>query len=146
MVDISYEGTTSDYEILLQWATDKCTPLVREITFENAEVRIGSICCLRLGLKTIKKNRNSTPNKSQTQRARAYDVTSFLSADCELSTNPCSRFLYSLDPRSRGTRIFISFFLKYCCKVQCYVYVFLSIYLFDCYFLLLFCLLLLVLG
>ena len=64
--------------------------------------------CLHLGLhngpgpKTIRKNTNSTPNKSQTQRARAYDVTSFLSTDCELSTNPCSRFLYSLGPCSRA--------------------------------------------
>ena len=54
---------------------------------------------LKKGPKTIKKNTNSTPNKSQTQRATAYEVTSFLSADCELSTNPCSRFLYSLGPR-----------------------------------------------
>ena len=45
---------------------------------------------------TIKKNTKSTPNKSQIRRARAYAVTSFLSTDCELSTNPCSRFLYSL--------------------------------------------------
>ena len=35
------------------------------------------------GAKTIKKN--STQNKSQTQRGRAYKVTSFLSTDCELS-------------------------------------------------------------
>ena len=48
--------------------------------------------------KTIKKNTNSTPNKSQTKRAKAYKVTSFLNTDCELSTNPCSRFLHSLGP------------------------------------------------
>ena len=53
-----------------------------------------------LGPKTIKKNTNSTPNKSQTRRARAYKVTSFLSTDSELSTETCSRFLYSLGPRS----------------------------------------------
>ena len=52
----------------------------------------------KLWPKTIKKNTNSTPNKSQTQRARAYKVTSFLSTDCELSTNSCSKFLYSLGP------------------------------------------------
>ena len=51
---------------------------------------------MRPGPKTIKKNTNSTPNKFQTQRARAYEVTSFLSTDCELSTNPCSRFLYRI--------------------------------------------------
>ena len=50
------------------------------------------------GPKTIKKNTNSTPNKSHTRRARAYEVTSFLSTDCELSTETCSRFLYSLGP------------------------------------------------
>ena len=55
------------------------------------------------GPETIEKNTNSTPNKSQTQRARAYEVTSFRSTDCELSTNPCSRFLYSLGPRSPMT-------------------------------------------
>ena len=30
---------------------------------------------------TMKKKKNSTRNKSQTQRARAYEVTSFLSTD-----------------------------------------------------------------
>ena len=30
----------------------------------------------------------------------ACEVTSFLSTDCELSTKPCSRFLYSLGPLS----------------------------------------------
>ena len=57
------------------------------------------------GPKTIKKDTNSTPNKSQTQRARTYKVTSFLSTDCELSTNPCSRFLYSLGPWRRDLEV-----------------------------------------
>ena len=48
------------------------------------------------GGKTIKKN--STQNKSQTQRARAYKVTSFLSTDCELSTKTCSKNVYSPSP------------------------------------------------
>ena len=48
----------------------------------------------------MQKNTNSTPNDSQTQRARTCEVRSFLSTDCELSTNPCSRFLYSIGPRS----------------------------------------------
>ena len=48
--------------------------------------------------KTIKKNTNSTQNKSQTQRAKQYEVTSFLSTDCELSTETCSKNVYSLDP------------------------------------------------
>ena len=54
------------------------------------------------GPKTIKKNTNSTPNKSQTHCARAYDyeVTSFLSRDCELSTETCSTKVYSLGPRA----------------------------------------------
>ena len=34
----SYVGRVSDYDTLLRWATDKCVPLVREITFSNAEV------------------------------------------------------------------------------------------------------------
>ena len=50
------------------------------------------------GAKTIKKNTNSTQNKSQTHNARAYKVTSFLGTDCELSTETCSRFVYSLGP------------------------------------------------
>ena len=49
----------------------------------------------RCGAKTIKKNTNSTPNKSQTHRAKAYKVTSFLSKDCELSTETCSKNVYS---------------------------------------------------
>ena len=52
----------------------------------------------RLGAKTIKKNTNSTQNKSQTHRAKQYEVTSFLSTDCELSTETCSKSVYSLGP------------------------------------------------
>ena len=48
--------------------------------------------------KTIKKNTNSIPNKSQTHHAKQYKVTLFLSTDCELSTYPCSKCLYSLGP------------------------------------------------
>ena len=51
------------------------------------------------GAKTIKKNTNSTQNKSQTHRAKQYEVTSFLSTDCELSTETCSKNVYSLGPR-----------------------------------------------
>ena len=50
--------------------------------------------------KTIKKNTNSTQNKSQTHRAEQYEVTSFLSTDCELSTETCSKNDYSLGPLS----------------------------------------------
>ena len=52
------------------------------------------------GAKTIKKNTNSTQNKYQTHRAKQYEVTSFLSTDCELSTETCSKNVYSLGPRS----------------------------------------------
>ena len=53
----------------------------------------------RQGAKTIKKNTNSTQNKSQTHRAKQYEVTSFLSTDCELSTDTCSKNVYSIGPR-----------------------------------------------
>ena len=33
-----YSGSINDYQLLLKWISDKCIPLVREITFENAEV------------------------------------------------------------------------------------------------------------
>ena len=51
------------------------------------------------GAKTIKKNTNSTQNKSQTHRAKQYEVTSFLTTDCELSTETCSKNVYSIGPR-----------------------------------------------
>ena len=38
------------------------------------------------------------PRLSQTHRAKQYEVTSFLSTDCELST--CSKNVYSLGPLS----------------------------------------------
>ena len=50
------------------------------------------------GAKTIKKNTNPTQNKSKTHRAKQYEVTSFLSTDCELSTETCSKNVYSLGP------------------------------------------------
>ena len=52
----------------------------------------------RSGAKTIKKNTNSTQNKSKTHRAKQYEVMSFLSTDCELSTETCSKNVYSLGP------------------------------------------------
>ncbi|KAE9414055.1 hypothetical protein Angca_006729 [Angiostrongylus cantonensis] len=36
-VALPFTGDMKDYEFLKQWLTDKCIPLVREITFENAE-------------------------------------------------------------------------------------------------------------
>ena len=50
------------------------------------------------GAKTIKKNTNSTQNKYQTRHAKQYEVTSFQSTDCELSTETCSKNVYSLGP------------------------------------------------
>ncbi|XP_033728307.1 endoplasmic reticulum resident protein 44-like [Pecten maximus] len=35
--DVKYLGVLNNFDELLQWATNKCMPLVREITFENAE-------------------------------------------------------------------------------------------------------------
>lgn len=35
--NIQFPGTLKSYDELSTWATDKCIPLVREITFENAE-------------------------------------------------------------------------------------------------------------
>ena len=54
----------------------------------------------RPGAKTIKKNTNSTQNKSETHRAKQYEVTSFLSTVCELSTETCSKNVYRLGPCS----------------------------------------------
>ncbi|KAI6203142.1 hypothetical protein M3Y94_00522200 [Aphelenchoides besseyi] len=35
--DQEYTGPLANYDFLLKWTTDKCVPLIREITFENAE-------------------------------------------------------------------------------------------------------------
>ena len=48
--------------------------------------------------KTITKNTNSTQNKSETHHAKQYEVTSFLSTDCELRTETCLKNVYSLGP------------------------------------------------
>lgn len=36
--DLQYSGQLNQYEALYGWANERCTQLVREITFENAEV------------------------------------------------------------------------------------------------------------
>ena len=72
-------------------------------------IRICTHSMFHLWAKTIKKNTNSTQNKSQTHRAKQYEVTSFLSTDCELSTETCSRNVYSLGPRP----------LRFCAHFQC---------------------------
>ena len=53
-------------------------------------------CSFLPGTNTIKKNKNSTQNKSKTQRARAYTVTSCPSTDCELSTETWSKKVDSI--------------------------------------------------
>ena len=59
-----------------------------------------SSCVVRFrGQDYKEKKKNSTQNKSQTQRARAHKDTSFLNTDCELSTETCSTNVYSFDPR-----------------------------------------------
>ena len=49
------------------------------------------------------KEKHKTRLKTNVKRTRAekYKVTSFLSTDCELSTNPCSKNVYNLGPRAQ---------------------------------------------
>lgn len=37
--DMVYLGSLTNFDLTYAWAQDKCVPLVREITFENGEVR-----------------------------------------------------------------------------------------------------------
>lgn len=37
--DMIYLGSLTNFDLTYAWAQDKCVPLVREITFENGEVR-----------------------------------------------------------------------------------------------------------
>lgn len=37
--DMIYLGSLINFDLAYAWAQDKCVPLVREITFENGEVR-----------------------------------------------------------------------------------------------------------
>ena len=71
-----------------------------KINFQNFNNVTQTKICFAQGAKTIKKNTNSTRNKSQTHRAKQYEVTSFLSTGCELSIETCSKNVYSLGPRS----------------------------------------------
>ena len=61
------------------------------------------------GAKTIKKNTNSTQNKSQTHRAKQYEVTTFQSTVCELSTETCSKNVYSLGPWRRSLNSYMEY-------------------------------------
>ena len=69
--------------------------------------------------KTIKKNTNSTQNKCETHRAKQYEVTSFLSTDCELSTETCSKNVYSLGPKAVFILSSVSFDkIKICFRIN----------------------------
>ena len=70
----------------------------------SARVPMSVSSHLCLGAKTIKKNTNSTQNKCETHRAKQYEVTSFLSTDCDLSTETCSKNVYSIGPLSSSPR------------------------------------------
>ena len=61
----------------------------------------------------LKKNTNSTQNKSETHHAKQYEVTSFLSTDCELSTETCSKNVYSLGPLA-PSHVGLSMLLSVC--------------------------------
>ena len=37
--EIKFDGDMKNYDLLHTWSGERCTSLVREITFENAEVR-----------------------------------------------------------------------------------------------------------
>ena len=82
-----FKGAMEDISVCISTSFHDCDD---NITDDN-------LCTL--GAKTIKKNTNSTQNKSETHRAKQYEVTSFLSTDCELSIETCSKNVYSLGPR-----------------------------------------------
>ena len=84
----------SDYQNLMRIWTH---PWVLRLDEIRQEKRVSAVC-VTSGAKTIKKNTNSTQNKSQTHRAKQYEVTSLLSTDYELSTETCSKNVYSLSP------------------------------------------------
>lgn len=50
--DMVYLGSLTNFDLIYAWTQDKCVPLVREITFENGEVRIFSTILLLRVLKT----------------------------------------------------------------------------------------------
>ena len=64
------------------------------------------------GAKTIKRNTNTTQNKSQTHCAKQHKVTSFLNTDCELSTETCSKNVYSIGPWSYNCLVYFPLTLK----------------------------------
>ena len=74
--------------------------VIREVEIQEVGIKIGGNWSSRG--QDYKENTNSTQNKSQTHRAKQYEVTSFLSTDCELSTETCSKNVYSLGPRVRS--------------------------------------------
>ena len=51
--DIPFTGVIASFDVLKAWATDKCIPFVREITFENAEVSITVHLTYHVELKCI---------------------------------------------------------------------------------------------
>ena len=56
--------------------------------------------CRPTGTKIIKKNTKLDSKQTSNVPCYQYKVTSFLSTDCELSTNPCSKNVYNLGPRT----------------------------------------------
>ena len=93
------DGATTREKVQMLTATirKRCIPRCLASEFGLVENwAIISYIKFTSGAKTIKKNTNSTQNKIQTHRAKQYDVTSFLSTDCELSTETCPKNVYTL--------------------------------------------------
>ena len=96
------------------WGASVCTFRKMENSFSTSALQRSHHChcchqgkmddpqwCLHgqpRGQDYLQKHKLDSKQQSQTHRAKQYKVTSFLSTDCELSTETCSKNVYTYSP------------------------------------------------
>lgn len=76
-----YLGSLTNFDLIYAWTQDKCVPLVREITFENGEVRIFSIVLL---MRFLRQNQNVSFSVSNSHQSHALRALFLAENSCQV--------------------------------------------------------------
>lgn len=107
-----YLGSLTNFDLIYAWTQDKCVPLVREITFENGEVRI-FYTILLLGF--LSQNQ-SVSFKVSNPRQRTFCMLCFHRNTCQIMSF-LSSGVFWLDLKFTGGRLVV---VSYTAKIRSY--------------------------
>ena len=97
---LQYDKFTHLYSSDLKRAHQVLNASSDAVAAHSVDAQLCKLATFLVPTKTIIKKQKTRVKTNLTQRARAYEVTSFLGTDCELSTETCSKNVYSPMPWS----------------------------------------------